>query len=1410
MQQSIHPSSVSPVSKLVQLTPSSSKPFPTLFRCHTYNRITCPNAGQITLNAGENAADVRYKLPMPKITDNIQSDMDSATAIKIQRWPASNPETPETLVTQTLVTDTGETVHSVDEYTFPLGKTRVIYTASDKSFNSASCAVYVTVQDKFPPMLAGCSSESSQAAHTLFARVATDQVLVPLASLNVSLDLIDAEQIPFWGKSGYFAVHMKASDNVPTLDGLAVTMQLDSEVAGYSRSIEAASFGNTEVGCTMTPAGGGATGDCSGISIPMGAALLTFNAVDQAGNSGRCSVELEVVDTQAPDIDCVKNYSYEMKSYELVGQRLLPALATLRLDPALFVDPSTSKDNSCISDANPIASGCLSLLSLETTEFEIDVPVRILVKAADQAGNTAACSTRVTITLPPTASTTHSSTPTSSATATFTTSLTTTASSTATDTATSATTTVTSTQSISATSTQSSSATSTASSTGVSTHTSTRTSSLTSTPTSTQTSTMWSTVTSTAISTVTTTAASTVTTTGLSTSATSTTSTPTTTAVTTPAMTPTTSVTSTTTTTATRTPTTVNNMTEVDGAMSGHEVSVHYLPVGAGFFAVIFIAIIIFALHKRANSVLPPQLKLDANTDLVTMRSRTNDATIVYRWGAPPPAQPDMALADFDEGVYQHDQQGIPIRQEGSVGVPSKLFAVAHKKGMLSSRHVLLEVPSRQVMPPIVHYVHGQVVITPESKKCMIYYQFTEEHAQNNRHQWQSKFSELDTGAVSLTVDADRACSMVLLAYAARPGYHKSEVVTLPITIEQAPLPNVIFNASKGTVRLQTHLEAGRLAYNYTSSAGMQYTGEVEGPEYVINLGRGANPEWCAVTAAAFGAGFAPSKAVTWQPPDEWIGPSEGGGSLPVTSDGNYGQGAAEPQDGQQHTAMEVEVPQKRSKNDSKPAAEPENDQHGAVAMEAPDKKSTKADHNNGSKSNAELVKSRTLVYAVGNDVATVIVHVPTGEKLGLRVVNAHEKVYIEGCAPGGNADRTEQIRAGDRLVRVNDIDVSRLSKQECTRILLAAAKASTSVSLALVQGNASAVSYPVSPAPAAVTHAERLAEMSPLTVKVRVPKGSSIGVSIIHDDDGFNYIQGTTPDSNADGKLLQFDRLVKVGTTDVSTLSKEACVSVLRKAAGTSRSIAFAIMRRNNASTAPLAGNTKKKRFEGMQTRRGLQPAGTHTRGGDGTAMNTLDAIAFGSIVARPANPPAELAAAPAVTTEANNDPEASPKPETAQPPLETKKKRRAPGALGKVTAMIDVPEGEGLGIGVRHENGANYVSGMKPGGNAESCGLIEVEDKFLFVNQTNVTTFSREKCIAALKAAAAESPTKVKLVFRRKKKDAQPALASSVLDSIAYGNLPAMQTRSKKAAAAQTPPPQDADPTINSIYGAEEDGEC
>lgn len=87
--------------------------------------------------------------------------------------------------------------------------------------------------------------------------------------------------------------------------------------------------------------------------------------------------------------------------------------------------------------------------------------------------------------------------------------------------------------------------------------------------------------------------------------------------------------------------------------------------------------------------------------------------------------------------------------------------------------------------------------------------------------------------------------------------------------------------------------------------------------------------------------------------------------------------------------------------------------------------------------------------------------------------------------------------------------------------------------------------------------------------------------------------------------------------------------------------------------------------------------------------------------------------------------------------PPAKSQRKKKSRLKNITLTVEIHVPSGQGIGVGVKHEDGQNRVSGLAQGGNAEKSGKLQPGDRFMKINGFSVSSASREDCIAAIKTA-------------------------------------------------------------------------
>ena len=365
-----------------------------------------------------------------------------------------------------------------------------------------------------------------------------------------------------------------------------------------------------------------------------------------------------------------------------------------------------------------------------------------------------------------------------------------------------------------------------------------------------------------------------------------------------------------------------------------------------------------------------------------------------------------------------------------------------------------------------------------------------------------------------------------------------------------------------------------------------------------------------------------------------------------------------------------------------------------------------------------ETVVLKDIVGA--NETAEVTIAVPEGEGLGVAIVNDNNANYVSGMKPGGNVDKSGMVGVGDRLLKINKTDVSSASREDCIGALKAAASRSTEVTLLVEHvgsrtwDSGNTMESKVQPLANASSAADKGQETATATLKppnfetikvtINVPTGEGLGIGVQNVKNQI-IVTGTKPGGNAHktGKIEGGDRIMKVNATSVAKVSKEECVAALKAATQASTTVVLSLRRKVGAPKANTAPKAKRKAKPVSKAK----PKGT-------TLGQTVGAQA--------------------------------PKAEPAQegtPPGQTV-------GTHQVEAVLNVPSGESIGIGVGNDSGVNYVRGMKEGGNAEKAGVVQAGDIFYTINGKVVQRLSREDCIGSLKAAANDG-TKVTIVFER-----------------------------------------------------------
>jgi len=211
------------------------------------------------------------------------------------------------------------TYASNQPFPFPVGQTQVVYTAADTSLNLASVTLVFGVVDNQPPVISGCVSVGSTIS-TLFANTTVGLPNFPVVWPAVT-----------------------ASDNV---DGPRVAMSLVSQPSGFT----------------------------VGSLFRVGTTLMTYTAVDTAGNPSTCTFLIEVDDYEPPRLICPGDVSGVL-------------LAGTTISAVNWRDP-------VITDNNVVAN--VNLTHYPGMNFSLGI-TNVTYGAVDPSGNYASCTFCITL-----------------------------------------------------------------------------------------------------------------------------------------------------------------------------------------------------------------------------------------------------------------------------------------------------------------------------------------------------------------------------------------------------------------------------------------------------------------------------------------------------------------------------------------------------------------------------------------------------------------------------------------------------------------------------------------------------------------------------------------------------------------------------------------------------------------------------------------------------------------------------------------------------------------------------------------------------------------------------------------------------------------------------------------------------
>ncbi|MBL4704546.1 MAG: HYR domain-containing protein, partial [Flavobacteriales bacterium] len=204
--------------------------------------------------------------------------------------------------------------HNSGDY-FPVGLTTVTYTATDANSNTATCSFNVTVNDNEGPLFVGCPTNMTQANDPGTCDAIVSWIAPTFSDNCAGGTLITTHNPGDTFPLGTTTVTYTATDAATNFSACSFNVTVvDTENPALVSCPANISQGNDVGVCdavvTWTPptmidncTGGSITSTHnSGDTFIVGTTTVTYTATDGAGNTGTCSFDVTVNDTEAPVI----------------------------------------------------------------------------------------------------------------------------------------------------------------------------------------------------------------------------------------------------------------------------------------------------------------------------------------------------------------------------------------------------------------------------------------------------------------------------------------------------------------------------------------------------------------------------------------------------------------------------------------------------------------------------------------------------------------------------------------------------------------------------------------------------------------------------------------------------------------------------------------------------------------------------------------------------------------------------------------------------------------------------------------------------------------------------------------------------------------------------------------------------
>jgi large repetitive protein len=269
--------------------------------------------------------------------------------------------------------------------TFTLGTTTVTYTATDGSGNVATCSFNVIVTDNTNPVITGCPSTINLNANASCQAVA--DWAIPTVSDNCSISGFTSSHDPGatfpLGTTTVTYTATDGSDNITTCSfNVVVSDNTNPVITGCPSNINV----NADASCqaVVNWTAPTASDNCSvasftgtrspGSTFPIGTTIVTYTAIDGAGNVATCSFKVTVSDNINPVITgCPSNINVSANA---------SCQAVVN-----WTAPTASDNCSITSFTSTHSSGATFALGTTTVTYT----------ATDGAGNTTTCSFNVVV-----------------------------------------------------------------------------------------------------------------------------------------------------------------------------------------------------------------------------------------------------------------------------------------------------------------------------------------------------------------------------------------------------------------------------------------------------------------------------------------------------------------------------------------------------------------------------------------------------------------------------------------------------------------------------------------------------------------------------------------------------------------------------------------------------------------------------------------------------------------------------------------------------------------------------------------------------------------------------------------------------------------------------------------------------